>query len=224
MGKNITAIIPARGGSKRIIKKNIFPLMGKPLMLWTIEAAIKSCCFERIIVSTDDQEIADIAIAGGAEVPQLRPLNLSGDNIPIVKFILEFLKKNKSINDVMLLQPTSPLRDESDIKNIINLRDKHNKSSAVSIVESISHPSLAFRMEDMILDKYIKSEKILPKQLMPKSYSINGAIYLATKKYIFEQGEFYGANTLGYEMPQDRSVDIDNYIDIQWAEFLLKRK
>tara|TARA_A100001035_G_C27772332_1_gene497037 strand:- start:1349 stop:2032 length:684 start_codon:yes stop_codon:yes gene_type:complete len=224
MSRNITAIIPARGGSKGIYKKNIYPLMGKPLILWTIEAALKSCCFNKIIVSTDDQEIADIAKSGGVDVPTLRPAYLSTDKTPIIKFVLELIKKDINFEDIMLLQPTSPLRDHIDIKNIIKLKNKLNSNSAVSVVKSINHPNLAYEMENFVLNKFIKSEKILPRQLMKNSYNINGAIYLASRDYILKEKEFYGSNTIGYEMPPERSIDIDNYIDIDWAEFLLKKK
>ena len=124
----------------------------------------------------------------------------------------------------MLLQPTSPLRNDIDIKNIIDLKNKLNSDSAVSIVKSINHPNLAYEMENFVLNKFIKSEKILPRQLMKNSYNINGAIYLASRDYILKEKEFYGSNTIGYEMPPERSIDIDNYIDIDWAEFLLKKK
>jgi CMP-N-acetylneuraminic acid synthetase len=223
MKDNITAIIPARGGSKGIPKKNLKLLMGKPLIVWTIEAAIKSKSFKNIIVSTDDPHIAKVAKEAGAEVPFLRPNYLATDQIPIINTILDILNKENNIKDIMLLQPTSPLRSSQDIRNIIKLRDQYKKDSAISIVEAKKHPNLSLTLNKLKIKKFINNSLILPRQQMEKTYLINGAMYLSTREFILDKKDFYGEETLGYIMPEERSVDIDNYIDFDWAEFLIKR-
>ena len=223
MKDNITAIIPARGGSKGIPKKNLKLLMGKPLIVWTIEAAIKSKSFKNIIVSTDDLHIAKVAKEAGAKVPFLRPNYLATDQIPIINTILDILNKENNIKDIMLLQPTSPLRSSQDIRNIIKLRDQYKKDSAISIVEAKKHPNLSLTLNKLKIKKFINNSLILPRQQMEKTYLINGAMYLSTREFILDKNDFYAEDTLGYIMPEERSVDIDNYIDFDWAEFLIKR-
>ena len=223
MKDNITAIIPARGGSKGIPKKNLKLLMGKPLIVWTIEVALKSKSFKNIIVSTDDPQIAKVAKEAGAEVPFLRPNYLATDQIPIINTILYILNKEKNIKDIMLLQPTSPLRSSQDIRNIIKLRNQNKKDSAISIVEAKKHPNLSLTLNKLKIKKFVNNSLILPRQQMEKIYLINGAMYLSTREFILDKKDFYGEDTLGYIMPEERSVDIDSYIDFDWAEFLIKR-
>ena len=123
----------------------------------------------------------------------------------------------------MLLQPTSPLRSSQDIRNIIKLRNQNKKDSAISIVEAKKHPNLSLTLNKLKIKKFVNNSLILPRQQMEKIYLINGAMYLSTREFILDKKDFYGEDTLGYIMPEERSVDIDSYIDFDWAEFLIKR-
>lgn len=198
--KRILALIPARGGSKRLSKKNIRPLSGEPLIARTIEQAKNSKYIDRIIVSTDDEEIAGISKKYGAEVPFLRPRELAADNSKSVDVILhavERLKNNDScIYDlIILLQPTSPLRASEDIDKALELLFTKEAEAVVSVCKD-GHEG---------------------------SYKPNGAIYSASYNYIKKYGGFFGGKTLDYVMPEDRSVDIDDETDFRLAEFLIKK-
>ena len=141
------ALIPARGGSKGIPRKNIKLFNSKPLIFWTIKAAIESKFVDRVIVSTDDEEIAHIAKSLSAEVPFLRPKELAQDNSSGIDPVVHALNNLQNVKDVLLLQPTSPLRRTKDINGIFELRSKKNTSSAVSVSESGKHIDLFFEMD-----------------------------------------------------------------------------
>ena len=142
--QRLLAIIPARGGSKRLPRKNILDLAGKPLIAWTIEAALNSKYIDRIVVSTDDQEIANISIKYGAEVPFLRPKSLATDDASSIDTVINVLGEVEIINQhyeyIVLLQPTSPLRTEIDIDKAIELLEKKSADSVISVCE-VDHPS-----------------------------------------------------------------------------------
>ena len=133
------ALIPARGGSKGIPRKNIKILCGRPLICWTIEAAITSKCFDKIFVSTDDREIADIAIKCGAEVPFLRPKKLSKDSTPGISTALLLMEKIDGFDSLCLLQPTSPLRTYNDIQNLVSFQSKTSKICSVNFKSKNIH-------------------------------------------------------------------------------------
>jgi CMP-N-acetylneuraminic acid synthetase len=221
---SLTAFIPARGGSKGIPNKNIKIFDGKPLISWSIEAAKLSKGVDQIIVSTDCQKIADIALMEGAEVPGLRDKNLSTDDSSTVDVVLDFLHKNQKINDILILQPTSPLRTYVDIDNIIALRKKANLESAVSVTVSNKPPEWMYKLSDKdqlipILDKSNDNnrQKIIP------SYLLNGALYLVTKDFLLREKSFISKDTLGYKMSYEKSVDIDTNTDWDLALFYKKR-
>ena len=229
-GKTILGLIPARGGSKGLPRKNIKQLLGKLLIAWTIEQALESKYLDRVIVSTEDKEIAEVSKKYGAEVPFIRPKELAMDNakgIDVVLHAIDWLKKNdkqKQYDLLMLLQPTSPLRATEDIDKTIELLFLKEAKAIVSVCEVDHHPLWTNTLpEDGCMKDFIRKE-IMNKnrQELPFYYRLNGAIYLAYCKYITEQKSFIGEKTFAYKMVRGRSIDIDDEIDFELAEILIK--
>jgi CMP-N,N'-diacetyllegionaminic acid synthase len=222
----ILSIIPARGGSKGIHKKNIKLLAGKPLIAWTIETAIQSQSIDTVIVSTDDQEIATVAIKFEAEVPFMRPNALSQDDTPGIAPVLHAIQQLPGFDWVILLQPTSPLRTVEDIEGIIQLCRNVGAQSAVSITEVNQHPFWMYQKDDKDILKPLpfNQHEIFRRQDLPSFYSLNGALYLANIEWLIDNQSFIGQDTLGYVMPNERSADIDTTLDWAWVEFLIQQK
>jgi CMP-N-acetylneuraminic acid synthetase len=223
----IIAIIPARGGSKRIPKKNIKNMAGKPLVAWTIESALKSRLLDRVIVSTDDKEIAQISKKYKAEIIE-RPKELATDKakaIDALWHVLECLKKENYVPDaVIFLQPTSPLRTDKDILKAIDIFLKNKCESVVSVSEMNPSPYWSFKIEDKYL-KLLFGEGYLSKrsQDLPKIYVPNGAIFIAKIKTLENFNSFYTSLISPYIMPQERSIDIDTKEDFKKAENFLRK-
>lgn len=226
----IIGLIPARGGSKGILRKNIRNLAGKPLIAWTIDAAIQSGICDSLIVSTDDAEIARIATGLGAAVPFLRPKELATDTTPqisVVRHLIRWLaEKGNDPDYILLLQPTSPLRTSKDISEAVALAKNRHAASLVSLCESRDHPYLAKRIRsDGTIGDFIQTEtRYTRRQDLPPAYALNGAIYLNTPKSLLDSGSFTPEGTVGYLMPQDRSLDIDTEWDFHLAELLLSNR
>jgi len=226
MLKTLT-VIPARGGSKGIPRKNIRLLNGKPLIAYSIEAAFKSRRANRVIVSTEDQEIAEISKRYGAEVID-RPKELARDDSPTIDAVLHalgLLEEGGYMPDVVvLLQPTSPLRNAEDIDNAIELFLSRECDSVVSVCEFKHSPYWSFKIENGYLkpifgENYIKMRR----QDLPKAYIPNGAIYVSTPETLRKYKSFYCPKTVPYIMPLERSIDIDNEIDFILAELIMKK-
>ena len=222
----VLGIIPARGGSKEIFRKNIKNLSGKPLIAWTIEAAVQAQGINRIIVSTEDEEIASVAEKLGADVPFIRPLELAQDNTPSIAPVLHAIEMLPEFDWVLLLQPTSPLRSVMDIEGIIQLCCEEDAPSAMSITEVSEHPFWMYRRDDrQRLQPLIPNRpNIRRRQDLPLAYAPNGALYLARTDWLIEHQDFISTDTLGYVMPNDRSVDLDTPLDWRWAEFLIQSR
>ena len=229
MNPSVVGIITARGGSKSIPKKNIVDLAGKPLIAWTIEAALQSDGLSRVIVSTDDEEIAHVARVSGAEVPFMRPPELARDDsshmsvlIHAVEWLL--LSDQAKVDYVMLLQPTSPFRLAEDIDQSIRLALQKEADSVVSVCETFSHPYLAksITTDGKLQDFGSKPEGYLRRQALPPVYVLNGAIYLIRRDVLLEQQVIYTDRTYAYVMPQERSLDIDTPWDLNLANLILK--
>ena len=231
-GKNILGLIPARGGSKGLPGKNTRPLLGKPLIAWTIEQALTSKYLDRVVVSTDDKEIAEISKKYGAEIPFMRPKKLAEDNakgIDIVLHTIDWFRENdkrKQYDLIMLLQPTSPLRKSEDIDKAIEYLFLREAKAVVSVCEVDHHPLWANTLpEDGCMKDFIRKEIINKnRQELPVFYRLNGAIYLAYCDYINQCKSFIGKDTFAYIMPRERSIDIDDEIDLRLAETLMKIK
>ena len=210
------AVIPARGGSKRLKRKNIKSFNGKPLIAWSIIEAKKSKLIDSIIVSTEDQEIADIAIKYGALVPYLRPDHLAMDHIGATEPILEILENFHDIKQIVLLQPTSPLRLHQDIDECIKISTSNKGQPCISITELVYDTSILVLKDDKnIIHKYKNNNNI---------FKINGAIYTSSTKNLIKYKTFITKDTIGYEMPINRSIDIDTIFDFQFAENIFKKK
>lgn len=222
--KNI-AIIPARSGSKGLKDKNIRKLNGKPLMVYTIEAAEKSGLFEKIIVSTDSQKYAEIAIEAGAEVPFLRDEKNATDHASswnVVEEVIGKLEKEGLLFDTFaLLQPTSPLRDSEDIRRAYEFMIKSKAESVVSVCETEHSPLWCNVLpEDGCLLHFIKAGANECRQALDKYYRINGAIYISTLNSFFPNKNIYGSKSYAFIMDNLKSIDIDTEMDFAIAEFL----
>jgi N-acylneuraminate cytidylyltransferase len=222
----VLAVIPARGGSKGIPGKNIRMLAGKPLIAWTIRAAMDSGVVDQIVVSTDDKEIGEIALAWGAEVPGLRPAALAQDETGSMDVVLHLAAQIDAFDWLLLLQPTSPLRSADDIRGIMNLVFERGAHSAVSLCESSSSPVWMYN-----IDKYDRLRSVLPfgnhvhrRQELSPAYQLNGAMYLMKREWLLTNKNFIGSDTIGYLMPPERSADIDTPLDWEWVEFLLGKQ
>jgi len=227
METKILAIIPARGGSKTIPRKNIKLLNGKPLIYYTIKESIKSKYLGRIIVSTEDKEISEISKKYGAEVIE-RPEELAKDETPTIDVIFHVLQVIKAENfepeAVVLLQPTSPLRNAQDIDNAIELFLKNDCESVVSVCEVEHSLYWSFEIENRYLKPIFGGKYLnMRRQDLPKVYTPNGAIYVSTPEILRKYKSFYCSKTIPYIMPPERSVDIDNEIDFMLAELLMRK-
>jgi N-acylneuraminate cytidylyltransferase/CMP-N,N'-diacetyllegionaminic acid synthase len=225
-GKSILALIPARGGSKGLPRKNIRPLLGKPLIAWTIEQALASKYLDRVIVSTDSEEIAEISKKYGAEVPFMRPKKLATDEVKSIDVVLHAVKwmeeNDGSYDLLMLLQPTSPLRTVEDIDKAVELLFGKGAIAVVSVCKVDHHPYWSNVLpEDGCMENFIRPEAINKnRQGLPIFYRLNGAIYLAYCDYLKQEKTFFGDKTFAYIMPKERSIDIDEEIDFILAELL----
>lgn len=226
---NILFIIPARGGSKGLPGKNKINLLGKPLIAYSIEAAQQSLIKGDIIVSTDDVETAEIAKKYGAQIPFMRPSELSGDKasgMDVVFHALNFAKENGKLYDfVILLQPTSPLRTHKDIQDAMNLLIRTNARAVVGVSVCDHHPFWTNSLpENNFMGNFLREEvKDKQRQELPIHYQINGAIYMGYVDYIKEKKVFVDDKTIAYIMPSERSIDIDAEKDLVLAEYYLKK-
>lgn len=214
-GKSVLAIIPARGGSKGVPRKNIRNVAGKPLIVWTIEEAKKSGYIDRLVVSTDDQEIADTAIRGGGEVPFLRPAELARDDTPGISPVIHMLTTIHPAYDlVVLLQPTSPFRTVEDIDGAIALMASRNAKACVSVVEPDKSPFWMYSVDDAGHLAPLLAGAYACRQNLPPVYALNGAVYVAEVGWLIKTQAFVSDETIAYIMPKERSVDIDTETDL----------
>jgi CMP-N,N'-diacetyllegionaminic acid synthase len=227
--KNI-AIIPARSGSKGLKDKNIRLLNGKPLMAYTIEAALKSKCFDTVMVSTDSKKYARIAMKYGATVPFLRGDENSMDNASpweVVKEVLDQYKAmGKEFDTFALLQPTSPLRNAKDIRNAYAELKEKNAKAVVSMCELECSMHLVNTLpEDLSMKGFISNEQYNKRrQEIRPYYHFNGAIYISKVKSFMKHMNIYDDKCYAYIMDRNSSYDIDDLDDLKMVEFLLCRK
>ncbi len=216
-------LIPARGGSKGIPRKNIRAIAGKPLIAWTIEAALRSALLDAVVVSTDDDEIAEVAVRHGALVPFMRPPALAQDGSPGIDPVLHALDQLPHHRSVLLLQPTSPLRRTADIDRCLQMARQNGLPSVVSVVEADSHPCWTYRLaEDAALHRYIDAAPVARRQDLPPAYVLNGALYYADAAWLRQSRTLVHADTRALVMAREDSVDIDTPLDWRFAEILLK--
>ncbi len=227
--KKILGIVPARGGSKGIPGKNIKNIADKPLIWWTIQEAKKCGLLDRTIVSTDDEEISNVAVNCGAEVPFTRPAEISGDNATSVDLVLHaveyFRQKGEEFDLFVLLQPTSPLRTSEDIRCAIDVLFDREAEMVVSVTRSSSHALWTNELPENGCMKDFLPKRVVnkPRQEMPVVFHPNGAIFAGVIDRLENNRQFYGDRTFAYIMPKERSVDIDDMLDFELAEVLLNR-
>lgn len=223
------AIIPARGGSKRLPGKNIKLLGGKPLMAWTIEAAIKSNIFDHVFVSTDSEEIASVSKDYGAKVPFLRPAELSSDTATtndVVTHLISWFEKEYSqeVSNIAILQPTSPLRNAQHIQEAFKVMEMKRAKAVVSVCE-LEHP-IQFCNQlgvDGSMDGFIELGDMKRTQDLDSTYRLNGAIYIFDNTYVGRMNDLYSEGTFAYIMDSKSSIDIDTQDDFNLAEFFVNK-
>lgn len=222
-GTDLLAIIPARGGSKGLPRKNIRLLGGKPLICWTIEAALKAKCVGRVIVSTDDPEISDISTKCGAEVPFLRPAELSTDTASSEQVVAHTMDQCPGYDVIALLQPTSPFRTSLDIDKAFSLFTASGAAGCVSITRVDKSPWHMFQAaSDGRLNRILPPfSDGMRRQDLPPVYTLNGAIYFVRAAAFQEIRSLVPDDCVGYEMPEERSLDIDDIQEFETAEKLI---
>jgi CMP-N-acetylneuraminic acid synthetase len=227
----IIALITARGASKGLPGKNIKVLAGKPLITWTIETALQSKFSRRVLVSTDDEGIASVSRAAGAEVPFLRPAELARDDSPHILSSLHaiewFQRMGQPLPEyLLLLQPTSPLRTTDDIDGAIELAWSKDAMAVVSVCEARPHPQKTYRLlSDGTLADFMPCDvPYRRRQDLPAAYAENGAIYLNRCESLLRDRTYIPPGTLPYLMPPERSLDIDSAWDFAIAEFILSSR
>lgn len=230
-GSTFLAIIPARGGSKRLPKKNILELAGKPMIAWTIEAALQSKYIDDVVVTSDDLDIINVAEHYGASVPFIRPENLSDDkasSIDVVVHTVEYLLKhhNKVHDFIVLMQPTSPLRTAKHVDDAVLSMFKKEADAIISVTKMDHSPLWSNTLpEDKNMTGFITDEvKGERSQDLPAYFRLNGAIYICnTKKLLEERAFFLKENVYAFEMDRASSVDVDEALDFQVANYLAQQ-
>lgn len=223
-GKTVLAIIPARGGSKEVPRKNIRKIAGKPLIAWTIEEAKKSKYIDRLILSSEDEEIINVAKEWGCEVPFVRPLELAQDDIPGIEPVIHAIEAiHEKYDYVVLLQPTSPLRKVKDIDGCIEFCIQNNAPACVSVVEPDKNPYWMFTIDKKgQLNSFVAVEHLIAKrQDLPKVYALNGAVYLAKRDWLEKNKGFISEKTLAYVMEKEQSLDVDSELDLRCCNLML---
>lgn len=227
---NILGIIPARRNSKRIARKNMRLLGGKPLVAWSIEAAQGAKLLNRVVVSSDDPEVLDLAAGYDAAMPLGRPAELARDESPAIDYVRHALAQleragEKRFEAVVIVQPTSPLTLSSDIDATIELLITARADSAVSVMR-LDHAIHPFKMKVLAGDRllpYLEEERgRMAAHELPEIYVRNCSVY-STRRETVERGTLIGDDSRGYVMPRERSLDINEEIDLLFAEFLLSR-
>lgn len=223
-GKSVLAIIPARGGSKGVPRKNIRVAAGKPLIAWTIEEAKKSAYIDRLVLSSDDAEIIETAKAYGCEVPFVRPAALAEDDTPGIDPVLHAMAMLPDYDWVVLLQTTSPLRTVADIDGCIRHCVANGAKACVSVSAATESPYWMYSLDEKgQMQPLIATEKALVRrQDLPLAYILNGAVYVAQRDWLREQQSFVSSETLGFVMPAARSLDIDTELDLQILTIMKK--
>ena len=228
-GKSFLAVIPARGGSKGLPGKNIKPLLGQPLIAWSIESGLKSTYIDKVIVSTDDQEIADISKRYGANVPFIRPSKLASDiskTFDVLKHAIEY-HKQESFDYIVLLEPTSPLRESKDIDLSIKSLINSNADSIVGVGKTEDqNPAFLVNMDnDGFISGYEnKLMTVKRRQDISNVYFFEGSIYISKISSLLENKTFYHKKTIGYQFPKYKTLEVDDMDDYIMIEAIMKHK
>jgi CMP-N,N'-diacetyllegionaminic acid synthase len=226
----VLGIITARGGSKGIPKKNIAPLMGKPLLAYTAEAAMQAARLDRVVLSTDDPEIAEVGRACGVDIPFLRPARLAGDATPTVPVLQDVVQRLEAAGDrydaVFLLQPTNPLRTTADIDGAVELLARTGADSVISFVDTGErHPARMKVIDDAgrVMDPpFAEPFEGMPRQQLPKLYLRDGSVYLTRHDVLMKDSSLKGTDCRAWIMPEDRAWNIDSAFDLFIVEQMMR--
>lgn len=228
----VLAIIPARGGSKGLPGKNIKSLLGKPLIGWTIEQAKASKYISEIFVSTDSQEIADVAESFGVAVPELRPAHLASDTATAASYVIytieKLRKEGKEFDYIILLEPTSPLRTSKDLDSMIGLAAKNPEKAGVTSLGEVhmEHPMIVKTVNEkrQIVPYAENSPKITQRQQADKAYFPYGVGYLVKVEHFLKTNEFYGKDSVPYIIERWQCYEVDDIFDFVAIEAILNYK
>jgi CMP-N-acetylneuraminic acid synthetase len=219
-------VIPARRGSKRLPLKNIKNLCGKPMIAWTIEAAIESREFDVVYVSTEDDEIAKIAKDYGAEVHK-RPPELAGDLTSATDVCIDVWKAHRDCDTIVCLQPTSPLRNSEDIQNAMKIFKNHKDANFLVSVTPIDphyfHWAVCIDNDTTYARMYFGDKYLMERQLLPPVYRPNGAIKIGLVTEILKIRNFFGDKLICYKMPEERSIHVATQFEFDMCEYLIKK-
>jgi CMP-N-acetylneuraminic acid synthetase len=222
-------IIPARGGSKRFPRKNVALLAGKPLLVYAIETALDSGVFDQVYVSSEDDEILAIARQFGESLALRRPAELAGDRVQLKQvcayLLSDWKEQGRPYTEFALLVPTNPLRTAQDVRDAYTVFREAGGNYLMSLVEHSHPPQMALWSPHGFLEPYFGRQYIRQSQQLEKLYRHDGSIIFARTEIFLEEVDmgFYGTKVVPYVIPASRSVDIDNPLDLEWAEFLLAR-
>jgi len=228
----VLGLIPARGGSRAVPRKNVRELAGRPAIAWTIDQARSCGRLDRIVVTTDDEEIAQIARGEGAEVPFLRPGELALDDtpdLPVYLHALSWLREHDGHEPdlVVWLRPTAPLREPDDIAGALDVLEASGADCVRSVCKAEHHPYWMLALDGDRLVPFVEPDSgaVLRRQLLPPVYRLNGAVDAVRRDRVDPGGrELFAGDIAAYVMPRDRSVDIDDELDVALADVLLRRR
>lgn len=214
--KRVLGIIPARGGSKGVPRKNIRLIGGRPLIAWTVEEAKKSAYIDRLILSSEDPEIIGVARSLGCDVPFVRPLELASDKTPGIEPVLHAIDMLPGYQIAVLLQVTSPQRRVADIDGCLVRLVEGGACACVSVTPAKENPYWMYTLRERgMLEPLFPAENIVRRQDLPNAYVLNGAVYAAYCDWLRKEKTFLTNKTVGFVMPQERSIDIDTEDDMQ---------
>lgn len=231
-GKSVLALIPARGGSKGLPRKNLMPLSGMPLVGWPIRAARNSSYIDRVLVSTEDREIADRALELGAEVPFLRPAELANDtasSASVIEHAVAFLEaQGDSYDYLVLLEPTSPLTEAADVDRALELLgDRRGIADAIVGVSRVeaAHPLFDVVLNDEgLIEPYAAGSfsSVLRRQDLPELYFMEGSLYISDLAVFLKRKSFYHDRTLPFMVPKWKSLEVDDLVDFVCIEAIMR--
>ncbi|ALP52650.1 acylneuraminate cytidylyltransferase [Candidatus Tenderia electrophaga] len=222
-GHKVLGVIPARGGSKGLPRKNILPLAGKPLLAWTIATAKASRYLDRVILSSDDEEIMAVARQYGCDVPFRRPDELASDRATTMDALHHAMEQVPGYDIAVVLQPTNPLRTAADIDHSLERLEHSGAASCVTVTEPDKSPYWTFTMDKDVLTPLLGEEYAQKRrQDLPRAWVLNGCVYAVRTPWFREHHRLIGKDTVGQPMPKERSLDIDTELDLQIAELMLR--
>ncbi|GAB0172603.1 N-acylneuraminate cytidylyltransferase [Helicobacter trogontum] len=219
------ALIPARAGSKSIINKNLAMLGDKPLLYYTIESAKKAQCIDKIVVSSDGDSILEYALSQNVEILN-RPKEIAQDSTTSNEVVLHAIKHYKAFDTIILLQPTSPLRDFNDIDAAYKTFKERNANALISVTQTDNKILKAFiaNKDDSLQGIHNNDYPFMPRQSLPQTYQSNGAIYIVKSNLFAQNPSFLPSNTHYYLMSEEHSIDIDTWADLEYANTTLRHK